>query len=105
MKLLHEVKVRKSSHCAWQIHYHLIFSVKHRKVLLDEEVTKIIKGTGVSIEERYPIAIEALGPHKNDLYVLSSAHPKVGPGRIVQIFKSITAREILRRRPGVKREL
>jgi len=70
-----------------------------------EEVTKIIKETPVSIEERYPIEIEALGPHKNHLYVLSSAHPKVGPGRIVQIFKSITAREILRRRPGVKREL
>jgi len=68
-------------------------------------VTKIIKETAVSIEERYPIEIEALGTDKNHIHVLCSAHPKVAPGRIVQIFKSITAREIFRRRPAVKREL
>ena len=61
MKLPHEDKVRKSSHCEWQIHYHLVFPVKYRKVLLDEEVPKIIKETAVSVEERYPIEMEALG--------------------------------------------
>lgn len=105
MKLSHEDKVRKSSHCAWQIHYHLVFPVKYRKVLLDEEVTKIIKETAGSIEERYPIEIEALGTDKNHIHVLCRAHPKVGSGRIVQLFKNITAREIFRRRPAVKREL
>jgi len=105
MKLQDDNTVRKSSHCAWQIHYHIVFPVKYRKVLLDEAVTKIIKETAVSIEERYPIEIEALGTDKNHIHVLCSAHPKVAPGRIVQIFKSITAREIFRRQPAVKREL
>ena len=105
MKALSEDKVQKSSPCAWQIHYHLVFPVKYRKALLDEEVTKIIKETAVRIEERYPIVMEALGTDKNHIHVLCSAHPKVAPGRIVQMFKSITAREIFRRRPAVKRDL
>ena len=29
----------------------------------------------------------------------------MAPGRIVQIFKSITAREVFRRRPSLKKEL
>ena len=38
-------------------------------------------------------------------HVLCSAHPKMAPGRIVQLFKSLTAREIFRRKPAVKRVL
>jgi len=97
--------VQKSSHCAWQIHYHIVFPVKYRKALLDADVTQIIKETAGSIEERYPIEMEALGTDKNHIHVLCSAHPKVAPGRIVQIFKSITAREVFRRRPELKQEL
>ena len=49
--------------------------------------------------------MEAIGTDKNHIHVLCSAHPKVAPGRIVQIFKSLTAGEIFRRRPAIKRDL
>jgi len=35
---MEEGRVKKSSHCAWQIHYHIVFPVKYRKALLDEDV-------------------------------------------------------------------
>ena len=93
--------VRKGAHCAWQIHYHIVFPVKYRKALLDEAVTTIIQETAAEIAERFPIEMEAMGTDKNHIHLLCSAHPKVAPGRIVQIFKSITAREIFRRKPAV----
>jgi len=37
-----ETGVRKGHHCAWQIHYRIVFPVKYRKALLDDEVEKII---------------------------------------------------------------
>ena len=49
--------------------------------------------------------MEAIGADRDHIHLLLSAHPKVAPGRIVQIFTSITAREIFRRKPTVKREL
>ena len=97
--------VRKGAHCARQLHYHIVFPVKCRKALLDEAVTTMIQETAAEIAERFPIEMEAMGTDKNHIHLLCSAHPKVAPGRIVQIFKSITAREIFRRKPAVKRVL
>jgi len=78
--------------------------VKYRKALLDNEVTKIIIETAEGITERYAIEMEAIGTDKDHIHLLCSAHPKVAPGRIVQIFKSITAREIFLQKPTVKKE-
>ena len=97
--------VKKGAHCAWQIHYHIVFPVKYRKAMLDEAVTMIIQETAAEIAERFPIEMEAIGTDKNHIHLLCSAHPKVAPGRIVQLFKSLTAREIFRRKPAVKRML
>ena len=49
--------------------------------------------------------MEAIGCDKDHIHLLCSAHPKLAPGRIVQKFKSITAREIFRRILSVKKEL
>lgn len=97
--------VRKGYHCAWQIHYHIVFPVKYRKALLDFEVQEIIRQTASGISERYAIEMEAIGCDKDHIHLLCGAHPKLAPGRIVQIFKSITAREIYRRKPALKKEL
>ncbi|CAE6771421.1 IS200/IS605 family transposase [Nitrospira defluvii] len=100
-----EEEVRKGAHCAWQIHYHMAFPVKYRKALLDEAVTAIIEEMAAEIAERFPIEREAMGTDQNQTHLRCSAHPNMAPGRIVQMFKSITAREIFRRKPAVKRVL
>lgn len=100
-----ESEVKKGYPCAWQIHYHIVFPVKYRKALLEEEVVGIIKETAIGIQERYAIEFEALGMDRDHIHILCSAHPKVAPGGIVRIFKSITAREVFRRKPTIKKEL
>ena len=97
--------VHKASHCAWQIHYHIVFPVKYRRALLDENVVTVITQTAVGISERYDIEFERIGCDRDHIHLLCSAHPKVAPGQIVRVFKSITAREIFRREPSVKRAL
>jgi putative transposase len=79
--------------------------VKYRKALLDKEVVEIIRDTAIGIQERYDIELERLGMDNDHIHVLCGAHPKISAGRIVQIFKSITAREIFRRKPSVKKDL
>jgi putative transposase len=59
--------------------------------LLDEEVVRIIRETGVGIEERYEMEAETIGMDKNHIHLLCGAHPKLFLCRIVQIFKSVTA--------------
>ena len=97
--------VKKGYHCAWQIHYHIVFPVKYRKLLLDNQITNIIQETAKGISERYAIEMEAIGCDKDHIHLLCGAHPKMAPGRIVQIFKSITAREVFQRKPSIKKDL
>ncbi|MEK7835063.1 MAG: IS200/IS605 family transposase [Pseudomonadota bacterium] len=97
--------VHKASHCAWQIHYHAVFPVKYRRGLLDEGVVEIITQTAMEIQERYDIEFEQIGCDHDHIHLLCSAHPKVAPGQIVRVFKSITARELFRRKPELKRAL
>ena len=79
--------------------------LKYRKALLDNRIENVLRETTEEIGERYAIEMEALGMDKNHVHLLCGAHPKLAPGRIVQIYKSITAREVFRREPNVKKEL
>ena len=72
---------------------------------MDTEITEIIEETAEGIAERYAIEMEAIGCDQDHIHLLCGAHPKLAPGRIVQIFKSITAREIFSRKPSIKKEL
>lgn len=98
-------EVGKGYHCAWQIHHHVVFPVKYPKALLDEEVVGIIMETAQGISDRYAIEMESIGCDRDHIHLLCSAHPKMAPGEVVRIFKRITAREIFRRKPSVKKEL
>ena len=49
--------------------------------------------------------METIGCDREHIHLLCTAHPKISPGQIVRVFKSITAREIFRRKPEVRQEL
>ena len=97
--------VEKASHCAWQIHYQIVFPVKYRRGMLDDTVVENIMMTAKAIEDRYDIEFEQIGCDKDHVYILCTAHPKIAPGQIVRVFKSITARELFKRKPDLKRDL
>ena len=79
--------VRIGYHCAWQIHYHIVFRVKYRKALLYSAGTEIIVETAGGIADRYAIELEVLGCDKDHIHLLRGALSKMTSGRIVQISK------------------
>jgi REP element-mobilizing transposase RayT len=87
---------------AWPIHYHIVFPVKHRKSLLDDEVVQTIRETSAGIEERYEIEMETIGVDRDHIHILCGAHPKLSPGRIVQIFKALLPGRYLHENPQSK---
>lgn len=97
--------LKRASHCVYQTHYHIVFPVKYRKSLLSEEITSAIKSIAVEIGERYEIDFEQLGCDKNHIHILCSFHPKYSIGEVVRKFKSITARELFKQFPLLKKEL
>ena len=97
--------LKRASHCVYQTHYHIVFPVKYRKSLLSDEITSAIKSIAGEIGERYEIDFEQLGCDKNHIHILCSFHPKYSIGEVVRKFKSITARELFKKFPLLKKEL
>ena len=99
------MEVQKGYHCAYQIHYHIVFPVKYRKALLRDEIVKSLKEIAEGIAERYGIEIERIGSDEDHVHLLCGAHPKYAPGQLVRIFKSITGRELFKSHGRLKKEL
>jgi putative transposase len=98
-------EVWKGYHCAYQIHYHIVFPVKYRKALLSEDITRVIKDIALGIQERYGIEMERIGCDGDHIHLLCGAHPKYAPGQLVRVFKSVTARQLFKRFPWLREEL
>ncbi len=98
--------VSTTSSAAYQIHYHFVVPVKYRRGvfgLADREQTLL--AICREIEERYGIRFERIGADVNHVHWLLSAEPQLAPSRVIQVVKSITAREMFARHPGLRREL
>ena len=99
------METKKASHCTYQTHYHIVSAVKYRKALLSEEITSEIKAIALQIGERYDIEFEQIGCDSDHIHILCSFHPKYSVGEVVRKFKSITARELFKKFPGLRKEL
>ena len=97
--------VQKGWHCAYEIHYHVVFPVKYRKALLSEAIVQKIKEIAEELEERYGLELEQIGCDQDHIHLLVSLHPKYAPGQFVRLFKSITAKQLFKSFPELKRDL
>jgi len=73
--------------------------------VIDKEVDEIIKVTCLEIEKRYEIQFLEIGTDKDDVHFLIQSIPRYSPTRIIQMIKRITAREVFRKVPKVKKQL
>lgn len=97
--------ITKGHHCVYDTHYHLVMPVKYRKALLSEEIVSTLKTIIMELEARYDFIFEQFGDDKNHIHLLMSFHPKYSIGKVVRTFKSITARELFKSHPSLKRDL
>ncbi len=61
-----------------------------------------VKKLLVQIGERYWFKFDAIGMEEDHLHIVVGAAPRYAPSRIVQIIKSITAKEIFKEFPEIK---
>ena len=93
------------SHNVTVLLYHLVFPAKYRRAVIDAEVDEELKNTCLDIEKRYEIKFLEIGTDKNHVHFLVQSVPSYSVTKIVTMIKSISAREIFRKCPDVKRQL
>ena len=81
----------------------MVFSIKYgRKLLQDIGRINYIKYICSEISERYYFDFDAIGTDGDHVHIFVGAAPRYSPSKVMQIVKSITAREFFKRFPAVK---
>jgi len=84
----------------------MVFCVKYRKkLLLEAEIINFLKNICYGISERYCFEFDAIGTDGDHVHLFVGAEPKYSPSKVMQIIISITARQIFKEYPEIKKQL
>ncbi len=85
--------------------YHIVCPAKYRRAVFTPPVDKKLKEVCLEISKRFEITFLEIGTDKDHVHFLVQSVPMYSPKKIVQLIKSITAREIFAACPEVKKQL
>ena len=97
--------IRRAKHAVYDLKYHLVWIPKYRKRILDKEISDYIKAIFNKIAEEYEFVIDTMGVMEDHVHVFVEVPPKYSPAQVVQIMKSISAREVFRHFPELRKQL
>lgn len=93
------------SHNVTVLLYHFVCLAKYRRLVFTEDVDKTLKEICLGISERYEVSFIEIGTDRDHVHFLIQSVPIYSPSKIIQIVKSITAKEVFRLHPEVKKQL
>ena len=96
---------KRASHCVYDTKYHLVWAPKYRKWILRGEIRQRVRELFIEIAEHHGFEIEEMEVDKDHIHLFLSFPPKVSISKVVGLFKAVSAREIRREFPGIKRQL
>ena len=85
--------------------YQLMCPAKYRKVIFDEEIDASLVEICSEISIRYEIEFIEIGTDLDHVYFLIQSVPTNSPQVIVELVKSITAKEMFRRHPDLRKKV
>jgi putative transposase len=95
----------RRSHNVSALLYHIVCPAKYRRAVFSGEVDAVLRDVCLEIAARYEITFLEIGTDRDHVHFLVQSIPPYSPTRIVRVIKSLTAREVFRRVPAVKKFL
>ena len=93
------------SHNKTLLLYHLVFPAKYRRKVFSQGIEDTLVNVCIEISQRYEINFIEIGNDEDHVHFLVQGIPNMPVSRMVQIVKSITAREIFLKHKEVKKLL
>ena len=93
------------SHNVSVLLYHVVCPAKYRRVVLEGSIDKRLREVCLEIEKRYEIMFIEIGTDKDHVHFLVQSVPMYSATKIARVIKSITAREIFKQCPEVRKQL
>jgi REP element-mobilizing transposase RayT len=101
----HNSEYVHKSHNVSVLLYHLVCPTKYRRALVTVPVETTLGKICAHLETCYEITFLEIGSDLDHVHFLVHSVPTLSPSRLAQIIKSISARELRARLPGLRDEL
>jgi putative transposase len=85
--------------------YHFVCPAKYRRVVFSTSVDETMRDVCMEISKRYDVEFLEIGTDKNHVHFLIQSVPVLSASKIIQMIKSIIAREVFKKHPEVKEQL
>ena len=97
---------KHKSHNVSVIMYHIVCPVKYRRIIFEKEkYDNSLKEICLEISKRYEITFIEIGTEEDHVHFLVQSAPSYSPSKIVQIIKSIIAKQMFKKHPEIKKKL
>ena len=95
----------RKSHYISILIYHFVCPAKYQRLVFGDEVEEVLKETCLEIEKRYEIKFIKIVLNRDHMHFLIQSVPMYSAKKIIQVVKSITAREIIGKNTGSEEEI
>ena len=97
--------IRRTQHAVYDLKYHLVWIPKYSKNILSDEIAGYVKEVFERIAAEYEFTIDTMEVMEDHVHVFVEAPPRYAPAQVAQIMKSISAREVFRKFPSLRKQL
>ena len=91
------------NHCKYLVQYHLVWCPKFRFKVINDNIKKSLRNILDDICNKYQYEILELEVMPDHIHIFLSAKPTVAPTDIVRTLKSISAIELFKKHPKLKK--
>ena len=89
----------------YDLKYHFVWVPKYRVHILDSEVAEYVKDVFLQIAQEYGFQIDTMEVMEDHVHVFIEVPPAYAPAEAVQILKSISAREVFKKFPKMRKAM
>lgn len=101
----HKIEYIHKSHNVSVLLYHIVSSVKYRRVVFSDKVDEVLVLTCEELEKRYDVRFLEIGTDNDHVHFLIQSVPTYSVTKIVTMLNSLILREVFKQCPEVKKQL
>lgn len=94
-----------NNHSVFLMYYHLVFVIKYRRRVLDEDIMKRAREIFEYIAPTYNIFVQEWNGEPDHVHILFKAHPNSSLSKFINAYKSASSRLLKKEFPAIREKL
>lgn len=94
-----------NNHSVFKLSYHLVLVIKHRRKVINDDISKRLKEIFEYISPKYNVILEEWNHDKDHVHLLFRGSPNTEISKFLNAYKSASSRLIKKEFPIIKKQL